>query len=139
MQSETNYNNENEYNGETVANNAILRARQYAVDVFGSNVGAVGRLLTYDEANTSETNSLVGTGKVSTTVLYGIWEDASEKVGGSSGNGYLYYWLASSSENYNNFVDVIVGEYTSLGWWLYSEQNWCGVRPVIEVPESAIQ
>ena len=136
---ETNYNSGNEYSGETTANNAILRARQYAIDVFGNNAGAKGRLLTYEEAKTGlDTCLFGGTGQPSTTVLYGRWTDTAEKV---ESDGCLYYWLASSGEFGNSVVWGANGDksYLYTNYYGDSDDYGYGVRPVIEVPESAIQ
>ena len=118
---------------ETLSNNALLRARRY-----GEDLGGTGRLLTYDEANTSDSTNCLFKTSAMQTILYGKYT-GDDKVGGSSGNGYLYYWLASSSEyNYDRvwYVDSIN---SSLVFKDYYNSRILGVRPVIEISESLIQ
>ena len=118
---------------EDLSNNALLRARKY-----GQDLGGTGRLLTYDEANTNDsTNCLFKTSKME-TILYGRYT-GDDQVGGSSGNGYLYYWLASSYEDYNNCVWYVWGSSGYLRGVDYDNTGIFGIRPVIEVDESVVQ
>ena len=96
---------------ETLGNNAVLKARKY-----GQDLGGTGRLLTYEEANTSDSvNCLFGmtSSDPLRTVLYGRYT-GDDKVGGSSGNGYLMYWLASTYETWNGSVWYVYGNGSSL-------------------------
>lgn len=131
-------------NAETITNNAILRARQYATVIADTlaTTGVKGRLLTYEEANVELDTCLFGIDKISTNILYGLWTDSKEKVGGLSGNGYLNYWLASTAGNGwggNIVCDIRGSEASCMKGHFGGTYYGAGVRPVIEVLESAIQ
>ena len=72
------------------------------------------------------------------TVLYGRYT-GDDQVGGSSGNGYLNYWLASSNENESDRVWGVYGSGSCLSYYDFCTSNYSGVRPVIEISESAVQ
>lgn len=123
-------------NTETLGNNALLRAKKY-----GQDLGGIGRLLTYAEANTgNSTNCLFGTSYSDPlrTVLYGRYTE-TEKVGGSSGNGCLYYWLASSSKDNNSAVWCVNGDRRKCFCLNYDNVSGYGVRAIVEIYESAVQ
>ena len=132
---ETTYNTTMQ-NTETLGNNALLRAKKY-----GQDLGGIGRLLTYAEANTgNSTNCLFGTSYSDPlrTVLYGRYTE-TEKVGGSSGNGCLYYWLASSSKDNNSAVWCVNGDRRKCFCLNYDNVSGYGVRAIVEIYESAVQ
>ena len=126
---------------ETNLNNAVLKARKYAADL---GISATGRLLTYEEADISDTANCLFNSLDLQTILYGRYTD-DDKVGGLSGNGYLSYWLASSDERDNISVWRLKGNYRTLNGSLelrdpsFNNSGYDGVRPVIEVLESAIE
>ena len=122
-------------NTETLSNNALLRARKY-----GQDLGGTGKLLTYEEANTSDSTNCLFKTSAMKRILYGRYT-VDDKVGGSYGNGYLYYWLASSysASSYRDYVWEVRGGDQGLGSSKYDNSNKSGVRPVIEISESLIQ
>ena len=112
-------------NTETVGNNAMLRARKY-----GNDLGATGRLLADEEANSLE-NSM-------STIIYGRYT-GGDKVGGSSGNGYLYYWLGSVVNYDSDIVCIAFGIGGFADTCGYSVSTKCSVRPVLEISKDKIE
>lgn len=112
---------------ETPSNNALLRARKY-----GQDLGGTGRLLTYDEANTSDTTNCLFKTDAMQTILYGTYT-GSDQVG----EGFLSYWLATTTRYTNEQVYLV--QDSRVGAVAYSSENGYGVRTVIEVSESLIQ
>ncbi|MBQ9298599.1 MAG: hypothetical protein IJ223_06220 [Clostridia bacterium] len=106
---------------QTKANNAIMRARDYATSTIGS--GAEGRLLTYEEANELQSS-------------YGAMINGTANT--NDGGNYLYYWLSSAYESDNNVWNVY-GDRGLLGSDRYNYGDYSGVRPVITVSKSLIQ
>ena len=118
---------------EDLSNNALLRARKY-----GQDLGGIGRLLTYDEANTGDsTNGLFKTSAMQ-TILYGKYT-GDDKVGGSSGDGFLFFWLASSYEGSEMSIKRVFGGNGTISEAFYNYSSKIGVRPVIEIDESTIE
>ena len=111
----------NEVSGE-VSGDAIYKAKAYATSKGGTN----GRLLTYEEADSLKTS-------------YGdmIWGKANQQGEGSS-NYYLYYWLSSAFEDYDNYVWYVYGNYSNFHNYDYSSDGDIGVRPVITVSKSLV-
>ncbi|MBQ1392801.1 MAG: hypothetical protein IIY81_04550 [Lachnospiraceae bacterium] len=118
-------------NTETTSNNAIKRARKYGQDL----VGVEGRLLTYDEANTSDTTNCLFQTSAMQTILYGSYSgtDAVKT------DCCLVYWLGSADENSSTGVWIVNGYGSYLDLNSYSSSCGGGVRPVLEVSESLIQ
>ena len=109
-------------NSQTKANNAIMRARDYATSTIGS--GAEGRLLTYEEADTLI--SSYG------TMIYGRANRQEE-----NSVNYLNYWLSTTSNSINFCVAMVNYEGVWQGYNI--SQRGCGVRPVITVSKSLTQ
>ncbi|MBQ9298595.1 MAG: InlB B-repeat-containing protein [Clostridia bacterium] len=110
---------------QTKANNAIMRARDYATSTIGS--GAEGRLLTYGEANTLQSSYAVMINGIANTNTYG---------------NYLCYWLSSSADGSDvDYVWGVRGDYGDLypNFYNYVDDSNFGVRPVITVSKSLIQ
>ena len=93
--------------------------------------------VTYEEAKEGLNTCLFGTGanQTSTTILYGQYTGA-DKV---ETDGCLYYWLASSNEYDNTNGWYVTGLGSNVYGCNFDYSGNSGVRPVIEVPESAIQ
>ena len=122
--------------GSTEVKNAIRVASEY-----GIAKGGTGRLMTYQEAYNIQQN---GTARMK-NILWGkqgsgtgeVTEYSGEnKVGGSSGNGYLYWWLGSAHNG--NYVSLVNGRTNTLDISSYGSTDY-GVRPVIIVSKSNIQ
>ena len=107
-------------NAETVATNAILKARAYATAKGGTN----GRLLTYEEADALKTS-------------YGdmIWGTAN--TNGTDGN-FLYYWLSSVSPYGGDSVWIAYGDGSDFDLGTFDYDDIIGVRPVIIVSKSLV-
>ena len=99
--------------------NIVIAARDY-----GILKGVIGRLMTYNEANTIITS---GSTKMK-NIIFGKWTGAdAPKV------GYLRFWIGSASGNQgiwgtNPWSKTLDNTY-------YTESSG-GVRPVLIVPES---
>ena len=103
-------NNEAKYG---TGSSVIAKAKAY-----GASLGVTGRLMTYEEAKALQTDY--------SEILYGL----------NTEKGYLNYWLGSAFSE--NKVWFVFGESSSLGNGNFFSVNFCGVRPVIEVPKSSI-
>ena len=113
----TDLNNETMPETETEDNNAIKRARAYAAQ-FGATGG---RLLSYEEAISSETTT-------STYLFNNHVDDVLKNCN---------FWLGSSHENGSNYV---YGVYDgNEGYNSYHVTSSCGVRPVLKVSDSLSQ
>ena len=113
---------------QTKGNNAIMRARDYATSTINSN--AEGRLLTYEEADTLQSDY--------GTMIFGT----ANKQGEDLDEYYLWYWLSSVDVDYwLGWTDVccVFGDETSIGTRCFDDQDGIGVRPVITVSKSLIQ
>ena len=123
---------------ETIYNNAILKARNY-----GSKLGGEGRLITYDEASTIIDSSV----ELKSIILgdYAINKDERERG--------LIYWTSTTRNTNDNTVGIVCNTYKSgrTGSSIFVEENseydldgsrhnqYPGVRPVVEMPKSALQ
>lgn len=102
---------------------AIAKARSYATKVGGQN--AIGRLLTYEEANLLKVSH--------SSIIYGTNLGATD--------GYLIYWLSYTESDSGG--TYIKGDTRSCVFTVYSGLTWDnrrlpGVRPVVEVSKSLI-
>ena len=103
---------------ETEANNAIMKAQSY-----GIAKGAIGRLMTYEEANAIQT----GNDTTMKNILWGKWNDDTQPA-----ERHLNWWLGSAKST--QYVSVVYGEYSVLG--SQSTNTVFGVRPVLIVSKS---
>ena len=119
--------------------NAVLTAQSYGV-----LKGCSGRLMTYEEASTIKSN---GTDLMK-KIFYGKWTD-SDGISGAPTDGFLRYWLGHAMFSGNEPVNEsatqppevynVLGDYYGVGNIyknLYSNDNWCGVRPVLTISKS---
>lgn len=91
-------------NTETESNNAILKARKY-----GRDLGVIGRLLTYDEANSMQTlydEDFEKYGPIYGPILFGFFEEGD----------WINSWLGTGYEGNSNKV------YTACG------RSWRSIR-----------
>ena len=111
----------NTVSGET-SGDAIYKAKAYATSKGGTN----GRLLTYEEADS-----------LKTSYSDMIWGKANQQGEGSS-EYYLYYWLSSASEDVDDGVWGVAGDFSDFGYDDCSHDDVLGVRPVITVSKSLV-
>ena len=103
----------------TKDNNAILRARDYAVVVGGE--GTEGRLLVIDEVR---------------DILNGDREDLKNIITGSYNPiGQMYYWIATVRESDGNNI-CLYAWVVAQPLEVRADSTPFGVRPILEVPKS---
>ena len=111
-------------NNQTKANNAILRAKDYAKSTINSS--AEGRLLIYEEAN---------------ILMNSYWDMIDGEANANEYGNYLYYWLGSANEDDCNGVWVVNGGGGTIYYINYFGDEYddgFGVRPVITCSKTLI-
>ena len=111
---EGNYPNLNDETKYGSGSTAIKKAKEY-----GTTLGVTGRLMTYEEAIKLQT-------------------DYSEILYGNKDGNNLNYWLGSAYSG--EFVALVNGDGNGNKVFgdSYYRPEFCGIRPVIEVPKSSI-
>ena len=101
---------------DTVANNAIITAREY-----GASKGVTGRLMTKAEAE-----GMIAT---NSDIMFGKWKDGTQPT-----QGYLFWWIGATNGFSDNYVSFVRGNVDTIGCDHYYLAD-CGVRPLLIVQE----